>query len=228
MHDKNNPNTISSNTILRVLVNNDGSLWLGTLDQGLIYMKIDSNGVANYKNYDLSIDPNPLVRKGDNFVLDLYKDRQGNIWIGTLEGGLKSLDPVTGELTHFKNDLDIPTSISSNTVSSICEDDLGNLWIGTGHSELKEGNGLNKFDPHTEQFIHYKHDPEVPSSLCSNNISSLLIDNEGILWIGSLDNQLNSIPIAELLVSQKPHFTHYTGFDRNTVNSIYEDRLGNI
>jgi len=142
MHDKNNLNSISSNTIFSILINKDGSLWLGTLDQGLIYMSFDSNGVAYYKNYDLSIDPNPLVRKGDNFVLDLYKDRQGNIWIGTLEGGLKLLDPVTGELTHFKNDPDNPTSISSNTVSSICEDDLGNLWIGTGHSELKEGNDI--------------------------------------------------------------------------------------
>ena len=72
-HDKNNPNTISSNIIFRILVNNDGSLWVGTMDQGLIYMKIDSNGTAYYKNYDLNIDPNPPVRSGDNFVLDLYK-----------------------------------------------------------------------------------------------------------------------------------------------------------
>ena len=102
MHEKNNPNSISSNTILNILVNNDGSLWLGTLDQGVIYMKIDSNGNPIYKDYNLNTDPNPPVRTGDNFVLDLYKDRQGKIWIGTIGGGLKLLDPVTGELTHFK------------------------------------------------------------------------------------------------------------------------------
>jgi ligand-binding sensor domain-containing protein len=180
MHDKNNPNTISGNFILRILVNNDGSLWLGTLYRGLIYMKIDSNGVAYYKNYNLNIDPSPPVKTSGNFVLDLYKDRQGKIWIGTMEGGLKLLDPVTEELTHFQHDPDNPTSISSNTVSSICEDDLGNIWIGTGHFLLWEGNGLNKFDPNTKQFIHYKHDPQDPSSICSNNISSLLIDSEGI------------------------------------------------
>jgi ligand-binding sensor domain-containing protein len=39
---------------------------------------------------------------------------------------------------------------------------------------------------------------------------------------------VNSIPISELLSGRKPHFTHYSGFDRNTVTSIYEDRLGNI
>jgi len=61
MHEKNKPNSISSNTIFSILVNNDGSLWLGTLDQGLIYMSFDSNGVTNYNNYDLNIDPNPPV-----------------------------------------------------------------------------------------------------------------------------------------------------------------------
>jgi ligand-binding sensor domain-containing protein len=228
MHDKNNPNTISSNFILRILVNNDGSLWLGTLDQGLIYMKIDSNGVTNYKKYNLNSHPTQDARSGDNFVLDLYKDRQGKIWIGTIQGGLKVLDPLTGELTHFKHEINNPNSISSNTVSSICEDELGNIWIGTGHFLLLEGNGLNKFDPHTKQFIHYNRDPEDPSSLCSNNISSLLIDQEGILWIGTLGNQLNSIPISELLSGRKPHFTHYSGFDRNTVTSVYQDRLGDI
>ncbi len=107
---------------------------------------------------------------------------------------------------------------------------MGNIWIGTGHRILTEaaGNGLNKLDPNTKQFIHYKHDPEDPSSICSNNISSLLIDNEGILWIGSLYNKLNSIPISELLSSRKPHFIHYSNIDDFTVNSIYEDRLDNI
>jgi len=228
INDKNNPNTISSNTILRILINDDGSLWLGTQDQGLIHMKIDSSGIPSYNNYDLNIIPDPPVRTGDNYILDLYKDRQNKLWIGTIEGGLKLLDPSTGEITHFKHDLNNPTSISSNIVSSICEDDSGNLWIGTGSYALTEGNGLNKFDPNTGQFIHYNHDSDDPSSLCSNNISSLLIDQKGILWIGTVTNKLNSILISELLLDRKPHFTHYSDFDRNTVTSIYEDRSDNI
>ena len=228
MIDKNNPKSITSNIIFKIIVNKDGSLWLGTMDQGLIYMKIDSNGIATYKNYDLNIIPNSQTRSGDNFVLDLYKDKQENIWIGTILGGLKLLDLSTGELTHFKHDSQNPNSISSNIVSSICEDVSGNLWIGTGHRMLTEGNGLNRFNPITKQFTHYYHDPEDPSSLCSNNISSLLIDKEGILWIGTVDNKLNSIPISELLSNSKPKFTYYSDFDRSSVNSIDGDKFGNI
>ncbi|MCW8824364.1 MAG: triple tyrosine motif-containing protein, partial [Ignavibacteriaceae bacterium] len=228
MIDKNNPKSITSNIIFEIIVNKDGSLLLGTMDQGLIYMKIDSNGIATYKNYDLNIIPNSKTRSGDNFVLDLYKDKQENIWIGTILGGLKLLDLSTGELTHFKHDSQNPNSISSNIVSSICEDVSGNLWIGTGHRMLTEGNGLNRFDPVTKQFTHYYHDPEDPSSLCSNNISSLLIDQEGILWIGTVDNKLNSIPISELLSNSNPKFTYYSDFDRSSVNSIDVDKFDNI
>ncbi|MFC2084887.1 two-component regulator propeller domain-containing protein [Bacteroidota bacterium] len=226
--DTNKSNTISSIDITSMIINNNGSLWLGTRNQGLIYFSIDDTGKASYKSYNLSNDPKPDIKSGDNFVLNLYKNRKGRLWIGTIAGGLKLFDPVSGEITHFKHDPDNPASLSNNTVSSICEDDSGNIWVGTGHFITRSGNGLNKFDPNSNQFIHYKHDPEDPYSLCSNIITSLLIDHEGILWIGTFDNYLNSIPITELLSSRKPHFTHYSNLDRSMINSVYEDRLGNI
>jgi signal transduction histidine kinase/ligand-binding sensor domain-containing protein/DNA-binding response OmpR family regulator len=227
-HDKDNPNTIMSNLIEKIIVNDDGSLWIGTQDKGLIYMNMDRNGIATFKNYDLNVMPDPPVLSGDNYILDLFKDSKGILWIGTIEGGLKSLDPLTDEITHYRHEPDNPNSISSNIVSSICEDDSGNLWIGTGTWVITEGNGLNKFDPDRKQFTHYYHDPDDPSSLCSNNIMSLIIDKEGVLWLGTVTNKLSSIPISELLSDKKPHFTHYTNFDRYSVWQIYEDRTGNI
>ena len=199
LQDKNDSRSAGMNTILKILVNDDGSLWLGTQDQGLVYIRIDSIGNAIYNNYDLNIVPNPTVPTGDNTVSDLYKDKQGKIWIGTNGGGLKLFDPLTEAITHFRHDPNNPNSISSNIVNSICEDDSGNLWIGTGY-------GLNKFDLNKGQFIHYNHNPEDPTSLCSNYITSLVIDKESILWIGTSANYVNSISIADLLSDKNSHF----------------------
>ncbi|HXL57393.1 MAG TPA: two-component regulator propeller domain-containing protein, partial [Chitinophagaceae bacterium] len=41
-------------------------------------------------------------------------------------------------------------SLSGNAVREICKDMYGNFWIGT------EDAGLNKFDPSTGIFTHYK------------------------------------------------------------------------
>jgi signal transduction histidine kinase/ligand-binding sensor domain-containing protein len=227
-YEKNKPKTISNINISSIIINNDGSLWLGTQDPGLIHVSFDSGGQSFYKHYNLSIDPEPQPRSGENFVLDLHKDRKGNLWIGTINDGLKLLEPETGNIIRYKHDPDNPASLSSNTVGSICEDDSGNLWIGTGTRMWRYGKGLNKFNPNTGQFTHFRHDPENPASLCSDHINSLLIDQQGIMWIGTVNNYLNSIPISELLSGRKPHFTHYSNFDRNCINSLYEDRLGNI
>ncbi len=227
-HNKNNPNSIGSDRIAKILINDDGSLWLGTRDKGIIYMDFDSTGIATFKEYDLNNDPQPAISIGEDYILDLFKDKHDKIWIGTRDGGLILLDPLSGEITHFKHDPNNLNSISSNTVSSICEDDSGNLWIGTGYHEYADGEGLNKLDPNNSKFIHYKHDLNDPSSLCSNNISSLMIDKDNILWIGTEDNYINSIQISELLSGKNPHFIHYSNLDWVIVRSIYEDRSGNI
>ena len=218
----------SSMNISNIIVNEDGSLWLGTQFQGLVNLQFDINGRPDIKRIDLKSDPTSSAITGDNFVLELYKDQNGKLWIGTIGGGLKMLDTETGKIIHFKHNPDNQFSISSDIVSAICEDTNGNLWIGTGHMSLRNGNGLNKFDPVTKKFSHYKHKPGDSNSLASNNVVSLLIDSENVLWIGTLGNYLNSIPLSELLNNPNPRFTHYTNFDRANINSVYEDRSGNI
>jgi signal transduction histidine kinase/ligand-binding sensor domain-containing protein len=219
---------MSSVNISSMIINDDGSLWIGTREPGLIYMSIDQNGKSTYKYYNLRNDPDSSARLGENFVLTLFKDSQEKLWIGTINGGLTWLDPETDEQRHFQHEPDNPASLSSNIVSSICEDDSGNIWVGTGHFMWQRGSGLNKFNPQNGQFTHFRHDSDDPESIGSNNISSLLIDSEGILWIGTIRNYLDAIPLADLYSQRKPKFTHYKNFDRDIINSIYEDRLGNI
>ena len=45
------------------------------------------------------------------------------------------------------------------------------IWIGTS------GRGLDRFDPETERFTHYRHDPADPQSLSHDYIWSIVEDS---------------------------------------------------
>ena len=148
-----------------IVTDDDGSVWLGTKDRGVMNLVLDSQGTPHCRVYDCSDTASPGPPSDDNFVLALHKDRQGYIWAGTILGGLKRLDPGTGDIRHFRHDPGNPLSLSHNTVSSICEDESGNLWIGTGFIGVPDGGGINLFDPRTERFHHLRHDDSHPASL---------------------------------------------------------------
>ena len=54
------------------------------------------------------------------------------------------------------------------------------------------GGGLNRFDPRTQQFTRYQHDPEKPISLSNDTVTSILQDTAGTIWIGTFGGGLSS------------------------------------
>ena len=71
------------------------------------------------------------------------------------------------------------STASTNSTLSVFKDETGYIWLGLYN------NGLDRIDPHTGTIEHFKHDPDDDRSICSNYISSLLVDNHGRLWVGS-------------------------------------------
>ena len=53
---------------------------------------------------------------------------------------------------------------------------LGYIWIGTEY-------GLNKYDGY--RFTNYFHDVNNAASINSNNVTSLFVDQNGDLWVGT-------------------------------------------
>jgi len=47
------------------------------------------------------------------------------------------------------------------------------------------GLGIDRFDPVTNTFTHYRHHVNDPGSLASDSVASLLVDREGTLWLGT-------------------------------------------
>ncbi|TKG94943.1 response regulator [Puteibacter caeruleilacunae] len=151
-----------------------------TQDQkGFIYLGSDG-GVDCYDGYDFR-NINTSNGLSSNFIRALYCDSFGNLWIGTLGGGVNIIELKTGIIhtyTHIDNDR---TSIADNVVNAIVGDDDGRIWIGTNKGvdivELKveEYGDLN--------FEHFYCDSENSSSL--KNIKGVLIDRDKQIWFAS-------------------------------------------
>ncbi len=172
---------LPSNLVYCTLQDHKGFMWLGTA-VGLA--KYDG---YNYTNYYPNPDYTPTTL-GTNRVIAMTEDKAGNIWFGTLEGGFGKFDPTTERFKRYEFNKDKPNGLSHNAVRSIFIEQLPDkkeiLWLGTG-------DGLDRFDPATEQFTHYKSNKDDPTTLSSNKVSVFHQDKTGIFWIGTDDGGLN-------------------------------------
>lgn len=190
-----------------------GSLWVGTQNHGLWLFDRARRQFTCFEN-----DPNNPASLGDNDVRSIHEDAQGNLWIGTTFGGLNLLDRSRRSFRRFFPQKD---HSESNTIRAILTADENRLWVGNR-------SGLYAFDPATQRFVHYQHDPNDPYSLSHNSVQCLLRDARGDFWVGTRDG-LNFIN------TNIASFVHYQAkandrrfLNNKVVYAILEDRSGDL
>ncbi|MDH5604107.1 MAG: ATP-binding protein, partial [Cyclobacteriaceae bacterium] len=135
----------------------------------------------------------------------IVEDQKGDLWFGSLGGGVSQFDGKT--FTHYTE----KEGLSNNNVRSICEDQHGNIWIGTW------GGGIDKFNG--QAFSHYGE----KEGLSNNYIRSILADKNGNLWIGTAGGGVNKFHGNAFT-----HFKKDQGLKNNIVRSILEDQSGKL
>ncbi len=208
-HKKDNPESISSNFIRTICMDNLGIYWIGT-SAGLD--RFDPRK-GTFKHYEHS-ESNPKSISNSS-IWSLLKDNQGTIWIGSYFGGVDFFNPEYGSYNYYNTDEANPSKLSSSIVSRMIEDKSGNLWIGT------EGGGLNYLDRKTKTFKTYRYIPNKNS--ISNNIVKTLLyeENEDILWIGTHLGGINRLNLKTM------HFDVYRNEPENPY-SLREDGIRHL
>lgn len=115
----------------------------------------------------------------NNEVTCFYQDRDGFLWIGT-RFGLNRYDGTS--FATFYHDPNNSNSLSGNLIVDIIQDHQGIFWIAT-----KDG-GLTRYDPWqpiSNQFHQFTHDPQEASSIATNRLNCLLDYNDDYLFIGA-------------------------------------------
>ncbi len=166
-------NNLLTGYMIGMLEDNSDSnvFWIGSEIDGFFKFDKRTGVFKQYKNNQN--DPNTL---GNNTVLCIFQDKNGIIWLPTLEG-LNKFDPGSEKFKRYVHDLYDDNSISGNSVVACCFDSQDNFWITTYDS------GLNKFDTKREIFKHYRKKDGFPTDATRN----ILEDDNCNLWIGTGD-----------------------------------------
>jgi len=150
----------------------------------------------------------------------IIQDRKGFMWFATFDG-INKYDGYTFKTYRsIENDT---TSLSNNGSIFLYEDNDGYIWV------VNNGNtGLDKFDPETEKFTRYTHNPEDSTSISSNFIYSVNQDRSGNIWICT-DNALNLVVNKKIDNKIVTHFKRFYN-TTNTINFVmtYEDSNGKL
>ncbi|MCR9251510.1 MAG: response regulator [bacterium] len=122
-----NPTAMQSTDLHRadirdILVDQQKNLWIGSTI-GLFKMDF-INGDTTLRSFRAEYE-NVVQHPSFNYVLSLFEDSRGNIWIGTDGAGLYTYDP--GIDSVFENSEFNKSGISS--ITAITEDKEKNIWI---------------------------------------------------------------------------------------------------
>ncbi len=134
-----------SNDIVLCLEERDKYILAGTDGGGInvIDPETDEIHVISHVSGDPSSFP-------DHSVKSIHIDDYGNIWAGSIRNGLISIR-LSSMNSYRDTYLGQSNGLSNPTVLCLHQDkQSGYIWIGT------DGEGINRFDPATASFKHYK------------------------------------------------------------------------
>ena len=175
----------------------DGKIWVGInrSGSGLGLQQLENGQWSAFRAHDLD---------SSSWVVNaLLMDRQGTLWIGTVDRGLYRLRD--NQVDH----VDRTSGLSSNHVQNIFEDREGNIWVATSQ-------GIDRFsDTPVVSFSDNE-------GLCSAEVVSVLAARDGGVWVGGAGG------ISRVRDGRVSCFRSGKGLPGDQVTSLLEDHLGRL
>jgi signal transduction histidine kinase/ligand-binding sensor domain-containing protein/DNA-binding response OmpR family regulator len=162
-------NGLPNNQVQCIFQDSKGWLWVGT-----------SQGLGRFDGYSfVNFLPDPLdsTSLSGNLVRVIKEDRQGNLLVGTENGGLNIFDREKECFSHpFKNQDDF--NYKEISVNDIALSETGEFYLGTDFS-IMILDSLNNLKSITPALSHGE------NSFEGTFVRNLQFDNKGMLWAGT-------------------------------------------
>ena len=118
-----------------------------------------------------------------NNVRAFFEDSEGDIWVGTKEGGgISRFYPDKGIFDNYKADISKKNWLTNDIIISINELEPGKLLIGTF------GSGIFMYNKRGNFFSQFSTVNQNNNSISDNNVYAIYKDFDGEIWIGNNSN----------------------------------------
>ena len=167
VHNDAKRSTISDNNLLSIIEDTKNNLWAGT-SNGLNLYNRQTDSFTVFKNK-----PDDANSLSSNFIISMYLDKKGNLWI--LAGG-NCLNLWVPEKRNF---IRYPFQPLENryfsSAQTVAEDSKGNIWTSP------YGDNLFCMDPVSKKFKSYS----LRIKTSEKTLNNLFIDKQDKIWIGT-------------------------------------------
>jgi signal transduction histidine kinase/ligand-binding sensor domain-containing protein/DNA-binding response OmpR family regulator len=208
-----------SKYIYSLIVDKKNRVWVSTNGGGIYRFNesdIINNKVMKYTHY--LGDSYNTKALNDDYILNLFEDKKGRIWVATWSGGLIQYNEEQDSFIKFIENPDLPHSIWNYPITSIIDDFEGNIIFGT------RGGGVFKL---CENKGNWSYKPMVPpgssNSLSNNFVNFLFEDNQRNIWIGT-EGGLN---LFERNIGKLTIISEKDGLPTDIMQAIEQDEKGN-
>ncbi|GAB2555291.1 hybrid sensor histidine kinase/response regulator transcription factor [Spirosoma areae] len=174
---------LSHNTVMDLLQDSKGFLWLGTAD-----------GLNRYDGERFQVfrrSARDAQSLSSNEIKCLLEDRQHRLWVGTNSGGLNQLDSSGVRFRHLLHTVD-GQDIATATITDLAQDQAGRIWASTN------GQGLLLIDPATGRVSQLT---AAKNGLPSNFIHRVCPDRAGNLWLGDQQGRLTQLRLTDYRIT---------------------------
>ncbi|MBP1703782.1 MAG: signal transduction histidine kinase, partial [Chloroflexi bacterium] len=172
-HDPADSTSLSNGEVFAISEDRTGMLWIAT-SSGLDRFDAQTGTFIAEEEFQ------------GQTVSAIVEDQQGGMWVGTW-GGLLRREPGA---SHFTDIPGFGGLSALDRVQEIYPDRNGAVWIST------QNYGLFRMDPgeenseSTPSVIHFSQDADDPRSPGVSPVMSFYEDDQGTLWMGSVDDGL--------------------------------------
>jgi diguanylate cyclase (GGDEF)-like protein len=228
-------NGLPDNTVTTLAASPDGSLWVGTLGHGLaqiiqgrivvpkttmpwpniaglvvdhdgvLWIAFDHHGIGRLYGDRLDLYSVARGLPTDLCTPAIFEDREGSLWVGTLDSGVVQLRD--GRFTVFGKS----EGLAGNYIGELAEAKDGSIFIGA------DNNGVDRLYPdgHVEVLDQRNGLPNQP-------VYSLLVTHDGSLWIGYRRGTLARWDNGRVTVYHDPDAQDAS------LNALFEDGDGHM
>ena len=200
-----------SSGVVSIQEDQDGALWLGSNQLGLVKLTRDRAQAIWYQS-----DPEDPSGLGADVVVALFRDRDHSFWATTKAGDVYRFEPRRPVFRSYRHQRGNPRSLAEGSVMAAYEEDPHTLWVGTER-------GLNRVDRRTDEVTRYD------QPVFRRGVRAIAKDHRGDLWFGTSGNGLvrfDSRSGSSRTYVHVPSDPRTLSYD--TVGALWIDRRGTL